>query len=98
HAKSVIIDRHVVFLGSMNFDPRSDEQNTEMGVFVDSPELAKMALTILDIVKRDAAYELRLNDDGGLEWIDPDAEQGEPPYRHEPQTSAWMRFVYGLIR
>ncbi len=26
-----------VFIGSMNFDPRSDQHNTEMGLFIESP-------------------------------------------------------------
>ena len=32
HAKTVVVDRRRVFIGSMNFDPRSDKHNTEMGV------------------------------------------------------------------
>jgi putative cardiolipin synthase len=97
HAKSAVIDRRTVFIGSMNLDPRSDQQNTEMGVFVDSPELAHAALTLLEIVKRDAAYELRLDGDGAVVWIDPDPEEGVPPYRHEPETSGWTRFLYQLL-
>lgn len=41
HAKSFVVDRHYVFIGSMNMDQRSKLLNTEMGVVVDSPELAK---------------------------------------------------------
>ncbi|MEO5625268.1 MAG: phospholipase D family protein [Dokdonella sp.] len=40
HAKAMVIDHHQVFIGSMNFDPRSRDLNTEMGVIVDSPALA----------------------------------------------------------
>ena len=40
HAKSMIVDRRMVFVGSMNLDPRSRKLNTEMGVIVDCPELA----------------------------------------------------------
>ena len=40
HAKSMIVDAAQVFVGSMNLDPRSRKLNTEMGVIVDSPELA----------------------------------------------------------
>jgi putative cardiolipin synthase len=41
HAKSFVVDERYVFIGSMNMDPRSKLLNTEMGVIVDSPLLAK---------------------------------------------------------
>jgi cardiolipin synthase C len=41
HAKAIVVDQHFVFVGSMNLDPRSKLLNTEMGVRVDSPELAQ---------------------------------------------------------
>ena len=36
HAKTAVIDQQKVFFGSMNFDPRSESVNTELGVFADS--------------------------------------------------------------
>ncbi len=36
HAKTVIVDRQVVFVGSFNLDPRSARLNTEDGVVVRS--------------------------------------------------------------
>jgi putative cardiolipin synthase len=44
HAKQYIFDRQKVFLGSMNFDQRSMHLNTEIGLIIHSPELAKQAL------------------------------------------------------
>ncbi len=41
HAKSFVVDQRYVFIGSMNMDQRSKLLNTEMGVVVDSPQLAK---------------------------------------------------------
>lgn len=40
HSKAIIFDRQKSFIGSFNFDPRSVLWNTEVGVLVDSPELA----------------------------------------------------------
>jgi phosphatidylserine/phosphatidylglycerophosphate/cardiolipin synthase-like enzyme len=37
HAKCAVIDRRRVYLGSMNFDPRSRDWNTEFGLLIDSP-------------------------------------------------------------
>ena len=35
-----VVDRRLVFIGSMNMDHRSKLLNTEMGIIVDSPKLA----------------------------------------------------------
>ena len=40
HAKMFVFDRKRVFVGSMNFDQRSMHLNTEIGLIIDSPELA----------------------------------------------------------
>ena len=40
HTKAFIVDRERLFIGSFNFDPRSANINTEMGVFIDDPGLA----------------------------------------------------------
>ncbi|MEO6996282.1 MAG: phospholipase D family protein, partial [Lacunisphaera sp.] len=41
HAKTYIVDERWVFIGSFNLDPRSAWINTEMGIVIDSPQLAK---------------------------------------------------------
>ena len=40
HAKSMVIDDRIVFIGTFNLDPRSANLNTEVGMLTDSPELA----------------------------------------------------------
>ena len=59
HAKSAVIDRETVFIGSMNFDPRSDQHNTEMGLFIESPTLAQQVLKLVDVIKQQGAYQVR---------------------------------------
>ena len=58
HSKTVIIDNETVFIGSMNLDPRSQATNTEMGMFFDSPQLAKELLRVINITKLQSAYRL----------------------------------------
>lgn len=41
HAKMFIFDQQSIFVGSLNFDPRSMYLNTEIGLLIDSPELAQ---------------------------------------------------------
>jgi cardiolipin synthase C len=40
HTKAFVIDDDTAFVGSFNLDPRSANLNTEMGTFVQDPELA----------------------------------------------------------
>ena len=40
HAKSMVIDGETLFVGTFNFDPRSANLNTEVGVLVTNPQLA----------------------------------------------------------
>ncbi len=41
HAKSMVIDDRISFIGTFNLDPRSANLNTEVGVLVDNTELAR---------------------------------------------------------
>ena len=41
HAKTMVIDSETVFIGTFNFDPRSENLNTEIGVVIHNPDLAK---------------------------------------------------------
>ena len=40
HAKSFVLDREKVFIGSLNLDPRSFHENSEIGVIISSPDTA----------------------------------------------------------
>lgn len=48
HAKVVIHDRRLVWVGSANFDPRSRHLNTEAGLLIDSEALADKLLTSME--------------------------------------------------
>lgn len=92
HAKTAIVDERLVFLGSMNLDPRSETQNTEFALFVDSPDLARELHRILRITKLQSAYRLRLSPEtGDLQWLTMD-EDVEVVLNDEPESSLWMRF------
>jgi putative cardiolipin synthase len=67
HAKVFVFDRQQVFIGSMNFDQRSRHLNTELGVLIDSPELAKEVADRFDAVAQPAnSYVLGLGPQGAL--------------------------------
>jgi putative cardiolipin synthase len=91
HAKTFSIDRSRAFVGSFNFDPRSYNLNTELGVVIDSPKLADSISATLDQDLAHSAYQVLLKDRGGLEWVER-TDQGEVRYDKEPGTGFWKRF------
>ena len=97
HAKLVVIDRKRLFIGSMNLDPRSATINTELGAVIDSPQLAKELLRIIDIDRLQSAYRVRLKKSGrGVEWYSSDGEK-EMVLTTEPDSSGWLRFKQWLL-
>lgn len=83
HTKSVVMDRRYVFIGSMNFDPRSSSINTEAGAFVDSPGLAA---DVAALMERDMgpenAWRVFLDENGDPYWVDSDETVHSQPTRH----------------
>ena len=71
HAKAAVIDESMVYIGSMNLDPRSDSTNTELGIVARCPELARDVIRAIDISRLQSSYRLRFAADGQrLEWSD----------------------------
>ena len=64
HNKFIVFDRKSVFIGSFNFDPRSSTLNTEVGVMIDSIDIANQAAKIMDEgVAPGSAYQVKLDED-----------------------------------
>ncbi len=97
HAKLVVIDKKRLFIGSMNLDPRSATINTELGAMIDSPQLARELLRIIDIDRLQSAYRVRLRANGaGLEWLSTDGDQ-EMILTEEPDSTLWLRLKSWLL-
>jgi len=102
HAKTLVVDCRLFFVGSMNLDPRSAFTNTEIGIVVDAPTEAAHLCDVLDNVLAHAyRVELRRTETGAshIEWSG--LEDGrEVRYTTSPKTSAGQRFkatLYGLL-
>ena len=91
HAKTFAIDGSQLFVGSFNWDPRSVGINTEMGVLMKSDKLAAGLVKSVSAALPGAAWQLRLNNEGEVEWVDL-SDGKEVRYTKPPQTSAWRRF------
>ena len=97
HTKAFAIDRQKLFIGSFNFDPRSANINTEMGVFIDSPAMATAFVTSAQYHTPLQAYEVRLSARGALQWHS--VEKNRPVVsRKEPQAGFWRRLAGGAAR
>jgi cardiolipin synthase C len=97
HSKILVFDRESVFVGSPNLDPRSRAINTEIGVLVDSPEIARQAAEFVDEgMAPGSAYHVTLDKDGDLMWTDQTDGTNER-FGTDPETSWWQRFVLDVI-
>jgi cardiolipin synthase C len=97
HAKAYIVDQEYAVVGSFNFDPRSAYLNTELGLFIHSPELAKELLGMFEeSTQADTSYKLGLAPGGKLIWSA--REDGvETRYVSEPKASYWRILQAFLI-
>jgi putative cardiolipin synthase len=86
HTKAVVVDRKMVFIGSMNFDPRSANINTEAGAFIESPGLAE---DLARVMERDMgpanAWQVLLDEDGDPYWVNSDRTVYKQPARNGTQ-------------
>jgi putative cardiolipin synthase len=103
HAKLYVFDRQKLFVGSMNFDRRSKHLNTEIGLIIDSPELAEQTATRFNaMVQPQNVYVLSLRPEsaqGGspqISWHSEEAGKGVD-FSREPARSDWQRFKVQLM-
>ncbi len=97
HAKYFVVDRKSAFIGSLNLDPRSFIENTEIGAVISSARLAGELADHFDKRIRDIAFEVKLFD-GDLSW---DRYLTDGTVRHfdkEPHSSWWDRFSVGFMK
>jgi putative cardiolipin synthase len=99
HAKAAAIDGQMLFVGSLNFDPRSEKHNTELGLMIRSAPLTAQLMQLANFVITQAAYRVRLSKDKReLEWVLPKPADGpEAVLTTEPDTGVLERFWLWLI-
>lgn len=102
HAKLLVVDRQRVFVGSMNFDRRSLRINTEIGLIIDSPQLARDVARRFEVITQPSnSYQLMLEatgtaDPGPLRWLSTD--QGRAvQYDSEPGVDAVKRSFIDML-
>lgn len=97
HGKAFAVDGRQLFIGSFNWDPRSANINTEMGILVESERAATTAVAGLRAGLPGTAYQLVLDDEGEIEWHSLLPDGTLHVYRQEPASSGWRRFQVDLL-
>lgn len=102
HAKMFVFDRSSIFVGSMNFDQRSMHLNTEIGLLIESPELAQELVRRFEAMAQPAnAYELKLQSNkasGGQHIIWRTLEDDQMvDHQTEPARSGWQKLKVNLF-
>ncbi len=102
HAKAYVFDRKRVFVGSANLDQRSMHLNTEIGLMIDSPELARQVAARFETIAQPAnSFVLALEADRGnpgrhLIWKSiKDGRQ--VVYGTEPGNDRWRELKVDLL-
>lgn len=95
HAKIFNFDRRNLYIGSMNLDPRSLYENTEIGVMITSTEINKTITKWFDENSDALAYHLRL-ENNKIVWED--FSNTRKTHRVEPDTALSQRLLMNLMR
>ena len=96
HAKALVIDQKIVFIGSLNMDERSAKINSELGLVISSAEIAHEVTSLLDDISTDGSYKLQLDQHDRVEWVSSDAGT-QKIWHTDPATSrterAWLKIL-----
>lgn len=86
HAKTMVIDRRHVLIGSMNLDPRSWVHNSEMVMLIDCPALGvAMAALFERDVQPQNSWRVELDGASAVQWVSGEEVLHEAPAREAGQ-------------
>ncbi|MEQ1579363.1 MAG: phospholipase D family protein [Steroidobacteraceae bacterium] len=98
HSKAVVLDRKVVFIGTLNLDPRSLYINTEIGLIVESGDLAREVASVIEqALAGTTSFSVRLQPEGPggkVRWFA--SATGGELLADEPE-SGWPRRLLSWI-
>lgn len=101
HAKTMAVDNELMFVGSFNFDPRSLNINTEIGILFQDPAIASHSTqNFAEHIDRIAFRVELVKDDKGKESMRWTGIEGgkEVVFTHEPYAGFWKRLSVNLMR
>ncbi|MBT8040706.1 MAG: phospholipase D family protein [Gammaproteobacteria bacterium] len=92
HTKSFILDEDQALIGSFNFDPRSRDLNSEIGLVINDAEFAREVMAVMEKdFHPENSYRLFLDESENLRWeiINPDGSK--TIYTRDPGAPWWRR-------
>ena len=96
HTKLLVIDGHLVAVGSMNLDMRSQLQNTEIAVLIASRRFSQLASDSIDESLPENSWRVEMDTNGKLIWRAPQ-DSGLSDAHSEPDASLGLRLMLQLI-
>jgi len=100
HAKSMVLDKQAMFIGSMNLDQMSLKINNEIGILFKNQEIAMQSSRAFDDHIEEVAFRLQLHTVGdgkeSIRWI---LKKGgrEIVYEKEPYVGFWKKMTVKII-
>ncbi|MDY6981012.1 MAG: phospholipase D family protein, partial [Pseudomonadota bacterium] len=79
HAKTMVVDSEIVFIGTYNLDPRSQNLNTEVGIIVNNKKLGKLVENMIRVDMRE-----------GNSWPASDDIDGHAPLGKRIKVLFWQ--------
>ena len=95
HAKALVIDQRIVFIGSMNMDARSAKVNSELGLVIRSSEIARQVTNLMDDIIVDGSYTLQLVQ-GRVRWASGEGSDEKFWFR-DPETTPLQRLTMRIL-
>ena len=100
HAKTMVFDGEIMFVGSFNFDQRSLHINNEIGLVFHDPAIAGAAAKQFEDNVNRLAFEVRFSREGGRQNMQWTGGQGGPEVvlEKEPYATAMQKLTVGIVK
>jgi len=100
HAKTMVFDGEIMFIGSFNFDQRSLYINNEIGLLFRDPEIASVSAKNFEENLNKVAFKVEFAREGGRENMQWTGGQGGPDtvYEEEPYATTFQKFTVGIFK
>ena len=100
HAKTMVFDGEIMFVGSFNFDKRSLFINNEIGLLFHDPAIAGASAKRFEENVHKVAFEVRFSHEGAsgnMEWT---GGQGGPDtvMKKEPYATTMQKLIVGVLK
>ncbi|MEJ2084716.1 MAG: phospholipase D family protein [Acidobacteriota bacterium] len=101
HAKTMMFDREIMFIGSFNFDQRSLHINNEIGILIENDALAGVSTDRFDEAVEEVAFRVTLESDARgrekLRWVGKEGSM-KVAFDSEPYASFWLQAAVAVMR